>query len=256
MNVGAAYNAVNANNDVDDNNAGGDNNVATIHMATTLRAMQNRQTRRYHHGDLRAALLTRAEETLKEKGPAALSLRELARDLGVSHAAPSRHFKDKQALLDALAQVGFERMGEALAASQATADETFADRLGALTRAYVGFAVTNAELLDLMFSIKHDPEASESLVQAAQNMSVLAMRLIEEGQRRGEVRAGSVDSVAVPIFTTIHGFASFAVSGTLSPELADSGLENVIAHTLRGCAPDAPRTDAPQPDEHPRTLPR
>ena len=169
-NVGVANNAVNANNAVDanndgsDNKGGADNNVASGHMATTLTAMQTRQTRRYHHGDLRAALLTRAEETLREKGPAALSLRELARDLGVSHAAPSRHFKDKQALLDALALVGFERMGEALDASQATADETFADRLGALARSYVGFATANAELLDLMFSIKHDPTASEALV--------------------------------------------------------------------------------------------
>jgi AcrR family transcriptional regulator len=220
-------------------------------MAITLRAMQTRKTRRYHHGDLRAALLIRAEETLKEKGPAALSLRELARELCVSHAAPSRHFKDKQALLDALAQVGFERMSEALAASQATADETFADRLGALARAYVGFATANAELLDLMFSIKHDPEASETLVEASQNMSVLAIRLIEEGQRRGEVRTGPVDTVAVPLFTTLHGFASLAVSGTLSTESTDSDLENVIAYTLRGCAPDTP-----QPDEHPRTLPR
>ena len=56
--------------------------------------------RRYHHGDLRSALLRSAECALREKGAAALSLRELARDLGVSHAAPGRHFKDKQALLD------------------------------------------------------------------------------------------------------------------------------------------------------------
>lgn len=160
--------------------------------------MQTRQTRRYHHGDLRAALLTRAEETLREKGPAALSLRELARDLGVSHAAPSRHFKDKQALLDALALVGFERFGETLAASQETADETFADRLGALARSYVGFATANAELLDLMFSIKHDPAASAALVAASQNMGVLATRLIEEGQRRGEVREGPIESIALP----------------------------------------------------------
>ncbi|MGW3141017.1 TetR/AcrR family transcriptional regulator, partial [Streptomyces sp. NPDC001139] len=72
------------------------------------------RTRRYHHGDLRAALLARAEQTLRERGPGDLSLRELARDLGVSHAAPSRHFKDKQTLLDALAQTGFERLREVL----------------------------------------------------------------------------------------------------------------------------------------------
>src|SRR5919199_958702 len=59
--------------------------------------------RRYHHGNLRAALLERAESTLAERGAAALSLRQLARDAGVSHAAPQRHFKTKAALLDALA---------------------------------------------------------------------------------------------------------------------------------------------------------
>lgn len=209
-------------------------------MRTTLTAMQTGQTRRYHHGDLRAALLARAEETLKEKGPAALSLRELARDLGVSHAAPSRHFKDKQALLDALAEAGFDRLGEALAASQETADESFADRLGALARAYVGFATANAELLDLMFSIKHDPAASDALIKASQGMSVLGLRLIEDGQRRGEVREGPVASIATPLFTTLHGFAALAVSGTLPSASLKTDLEYVIAHTLRGCAPDVP----------------
>ena len=65
---------------------------------------------RYHHGDLRAALIARAAEVVVADGVGALSLRELARDLGVSHGAPSRHFPDKQALLDALALDGFERL--------------------------------------------------------------------------------------------------------------------------------------------------
>ena len=67
-------------------------------------------SRRYHHGDLRATLLASAEEMLREKGVAALSLRELARAAGVSHAAPSRHFKDKQALLDEMATEMYRRM--------------------------------------------------------------------------------------------------------------------------------------------------
>jgi AcrR family transcriptional regulator len=231
LNVGAANNAVNDNND------GGANNVAGGYIPVSMKAME---TRPYHHGDLRAALLTRAEETLKEKGPAALSLRELARDLGVSHAAPSRHFKDKQALLDALALAGFDRLGETVAASQEAAGESFADRLDALARAYVGFATANAELLDLMFSIKHDPGASEGLIKASQGMYVLALRMIKDGQRRGEVREGPMEDIGTPVFTTLHGFATLAVSGTLDAETLDAALEKVIAHTLRGCAPDAP----------------
>ncbi|MCO6005044.1 TetR/AcrR family transcriptional regulator [Actinoallomurus purpureus] len=199
--------------------------------------MQTRP-RRYHHGDLRAALLTRAEETLREKGPAALSLRELARDLGVSHAAPSRHFKDKQDLLDALALNGFERLGEIIAASQEGAGESFAERLDAMVRAYVGFATANAALLDLMYSIKHDPEASEALSVAAQRWAEEIVELIGDGQSRGEVREGPVERVGVPVFATLHGYAGLAVSGMLPPETTEHGLDDVIAHTLRGCAPD------------------
>ena len=67
--------------------------------------------RPYHHGNLRSELLSCAERALSEGGLAQLSLRDLARQVGVSHAAPRRHFADKQALLDALAQDGFDVVG-------------------------------------------------------------------------------------------------------------------------------------------------
>jgi AcrR family transcriptional regulator len=232
VNVGDDNNAVNDNNDDSAHNVDGD------YMTDTLTSMQTRP-RRYHHGDLRAALLTRAEETLREKGPAALSLRELARDLGVSHAAPSRHFKDKQALLDGLALLGFDRLGAALDASQEGVGTAFADRLDALARTYVGFATANAELLDIMYSVKHDPSASEDLVRASQQMALLTLGVIAEGQRAGEVREGPAEQIGTPIFSTLHGFADLAVSRAIPDEAVTSGLNEVIAYVLRGCAPDA-----------------
>ncbi|SCE35225.1 transcriptional regulator, TetR family [Streptomyces sp. SolWspMP-5a-2] len=209
-------------------------------MVDTLARMQT-PARRYHHGDLRAALLARAEETLRERGPAALSLRELARDLGVSHAAPSRHFKDKQALLDALALDGFERLAATAEASQKGVGDPFAERLRALVRAYVRFAADNAELLDLMYSVKHDPEASQGLLAVAFRWSDHAVALIEYGQRRGEVREGPVTEVALPVFAALHGYADLAVSGMLPPGVLDGGLDEgldvVLAFILRGSAP-------------------
>jgi len=196
--------------------------------------------RRYHHGDLRAALLSRAEQTLREKGPAALSLRELARDLGVSHAAPSRHFKDKQALLDALALTGFERMADVLEASQESVEETFAARIDAVVRAYVGFAQENAVLLDLMYSVKHDPTASEDLVVAVGRWSEIVELLVEEGQRSGEVREGPMERVGLTVFAVLHGYADLAAAGMLPPEVTEHGLDEVIAFILRGSAPDRP----------------
>ena len=97
----------------------------------------------YHHGNLREALLERAAEVIAEDGIEALSLRSLARDLGVSHAAPSRHFADRRALLGELAKDGFRRSA---AAMKIGAEEAGADpvaRYRALGRSYVRFAVEN-----------------------------------------------------------------------------------------------------------------
>ncbi len=73
--------------------------------------------RPYHHGNLRTALLAEAERTVRERGVQDLSLRELAREVGVSHGAPRRHFPDSQSLLNALAESGFLRLGRELQAA-------------------------------------------------------------------------------------------------------------------------------------------
>jgi AcrR family transcriptional regulator len=194
------------------------------------------KTRPYHHGDLRAALLSQAERTLRDKGPSVLSLRELARDVGVSHAAPSRHFKDKQALLDALVLEGFDRLEAALTTARDEAGDSYADRLAAIARAYVRFAIGNAALLDLMYSFKHDPAASEALIAAVQRLSAFSAELIGDGQHRGEVREGPVECIALPVMASLHGFATLAMTFTLPAEEVERGLDETIAFVLRGCS--------------------
>jgi len=95
----------------------------------------------YHHGNLREALLERAAEVIATGGVEAVSLRALARDLGVSHAAPRRHFADRGALLVELAREGFRRSGEAMAAGAEQAGPDPVARYRALGRSYVQFAV-------------------------------------------------------------------------------------------------------------------
>src|SRR3954469_14697371 len=125
-------------------------------------AMAVEEARRYHHGNLRSELLDAAERTLATRGPepprprrgrAELSRRELAREVGVSHAAPRRHFRDKQALLDALAENGFERLGRGLNRAMTKPGPGFRARLAAFAQAYVRFASRNAALLELMFAV-------------------------------------------------------------------------------------------------------
>src|SRR3989454_12819781 len=112
-------------------------------------------TRAYHHGNLRTALLEQAERSVREHGVERLSLRELARKTGVSHGAPRRHFPDRQALLDALAETGFARLGAELRSAADGAGEDFQARLGATAAAYVRFATRDAALLELMFAGKN-----------------------------------------------------------------------------------------------------
>src|SRR5258708_36313663 len=107
--------------------------------------------RPYHHGNLRTALLKQAELTVRDRGVQDLSLRELARQLGVSHGAPRRHFSDRQALLDALAEAGFARLGAELRSAADDAGADFEPRLMATAAAYVRFATHDAALLELMF---------------------------------------------------------------------------------------------------------
>src|SRR4051794_18912137 len=106
--------------------------------------------RPYHHGNLREALLEAAERAVEAAGAGKLTLRELSRELGVSHASPRRHFADKQALLDALAQRGFERLGAALARAAKDRGQGFDKRLTQLARAHVGFALKRPSLFALM----------------------------------------------------------------------------------------------------------
>lgn len=192
--------------------------------------------RRYHHGDLRAALLVRAEQTLRDRGAGALSLRELARDLGVSHAAPSRHFRDKQALLDALALAGFERLSEALERAAATGGG-FRARLTALARAYVDFAINDAELLEVMYAGKHDPQASEQLIGAVARMSTVLLHSITDAQAAGEIVAGDPIRIATVAATALHGFAMFTANGSLDPCTADETLDDIVHHLLYGLTP-------------------
>ncbi|MDF3300306.1 TetR/AcrR family transcriptional regulator [Streptomyces tropicalis] len=192
--------------------------------------------RPYHHGDLRAALLGGAERTLRERGAAALSLRELARETGVSHAAPGRHFRDKQALLDALALTGFERLAQVLGSAD-DAGLPLERRLAALARAYLGFTVDNTALLELMFSRKHDPDVSEQLAAAVDRSIGSFTRLVADAQQRGEIVEGDPERITLVAAAGLHGLAALVAGGSLPPEEALAGLDEHVRLVLHGLRP-------------------
>src|ERR1700761_4431870 len=148
-------------------------------METSDAMLSGVDDRPYHHGHLRATLLAEAERTLSEDGIEALSLRELARQAGVSHAAPRRHFADRQALLDAMAETGFTRLADEVQTAIGDAGGDYVARLRAGAGAYVRFATRDAALMELMFGVKNSAGAS-GVQRAAERLFAVVGDLIGE----------------------------------------------------------------------------
>ncbi|WP_067848426.1 TetR/AcrR family transcriptional regulator [Nocardia lijiangensis] len=193
------------------------------------------RTRSYHHGDLRAELLQRAEATLRESGVDGLSLRQLARDVGVSHAAPTRHFKDKQALLDALAVSGFEQLGAAL--EKTAACDGVGGRIREMAQTYLRFATENSALLELMFARRHSPAAAEAVTEAVDRAFAAPVALIADAQARGEVIAGEPRRIALSAVAVLQGLATFIGSGVIDADTAHELLDETTGYMLDGLRP-------------------
>jgi AcrR family transcriptional regulator len=204
-------------------------------------------SRPFHHGNLRAALLEQAETMLRETGVEGLSLRELARRAGVSHGAPRSHFIDRQALLDALAVQGFERLtGLVEVALSGTPDP--AAKLRLVGHAYVGFAVDDAALMELMFTIRADGGSDAVERAAARLFQVLDDALAER-------RAGRADEDARTRFkflfaATMQGTASLVVTRRLGRDRADTVVDDAVEALL--ASPLGTQVD---PERRPRRRP-
>jgi AcrR family transcriptional regulator len=176
-------------------------------------------TRNYHHGDLRAALVEAGLKALETTEFSDLSLRQLARDAGVSATAVYRHFPDKQALLKALANAGIEQLGRYQQAA-AEAAGTSAAAFGATGRAYVRFALANPALFRLIFS-HLDP------VGATVFGDSLAARLLQEkaAQAVGDDQS-QAQRLMVQAWAVVHGLAMLMLDGQLPRD--DALIDRVI----------------------------
>jgi AcrR family transcriptional regulator len=139
------------------------------------------ESRPYHHGDLRRALVDAARRLLEAEGPSALSLRAVAREAGVSPAAPYHHFKDKAELLDAVAQEGWDRLQVEMAAAK-NSDHGL-HQLTALGIAYVCFARDNPALYRVMYDATRDKESLPEGMQDDKDSAYCMVRdtMIEHG---------------------------------------------------------------------------
>lgn len=183
----------------------------------------------YHHGNLRAALLDAAERLLRADGVASLSLRSVAKAAGVSHTAPYRHFADKQALLAALAEIGFARLRDGMAAAAAKHPGDPRRQLVEAGIAYVRLASAHPELTHLMFGgALPDDAADEAQRQTAQAAFQGLVRIIEDGVRAGTFVDRPPLELAVAAWSLVHGVAMLLTTGRLDR----TGLGRIRAETL------------------------
>ena len=174
----------------------------------------------YHHGNLRRALLDAAWDLVARDGLDGLSLRAVAREAGVSHAAPAHHFKDKAGLIEALAVEGYERFERALDAAWRDSPHVGMERLADVGLAYIRFVQENPEAFRLM----NRPElrggsGSVAVREAAGSCGAVLERGLREvgGPGRSDADLSSDGMLA---WTGVHGFAVLAIDGLL-PLAAD-----------------------------------
>lgn len=178
----------------------------------------------YHHGDLPAAALDAVDGIVREEGPGAVSIREVARRIGVSNAAPGHHFGDKAGLLTAYATRGFERLTDRLVAAAGGED-----RLLDAGLAYVAFALDEPGLFAVMFR----PELLHATDPALQRAETAAFGELLEAVRSVRGAADPDDSglrfAAAGAWSIVHGFAALWLQGALGPDITE-GPPAAAAH--------------------------
>ncbi len=186
----------------------------------------------YHHGNLREAVLRAAAEAVQREGPHAVNLRALAREIGVSHTAPRHHFGDGRGVLTALAVQGYRELTQRL--REAADEGDFLD----MGVAYVGFALERPAHFQVLFRpdlvntedpcLRRAADAlSDQLTEGARHFTALD----DDFAAGGSSNDGIASSTALAAWSMAHGFATLAISGTLSP--SDGDLIDLARITLR-----------------------
>ncbi len=179
----------------------------------------------YHHGDLRRAILEAALRLVASKGVEGFSLREAAREVGVSPAAAYRHFEDKAALLEALAVEGMGRLAMAMEKAIARTPGApgsavrAAAELSAVGRAYVEFAVAHASHFRVMFGPWCEHSGMDELPPEATPLGrdpyQILVDALDRLVRSGAIAPAAREGAEIVAWSSVHGLASLVVEGSL-----------------------------------------
>jgi AcrR family transcriptional regulator len=177
----------------------------------------------YHHGNLREALLDSAEHAIVEQTAEALSLRALARTAGVSQTAPYRHFNDRNTLLAAVSERGYQRLIKALHGAIDSIEDDAERQVREAASCYVQFAIDNPQLFKLMFGPLLQPTLSHPELHASiRECNHLVQSMLANGIRSGSFREEDIRYLTNTAWAGIHGLATLVID---MPDLFEQHIE-------------------------------
>jgi AcrR family transcriptional regulator len=191
-------------------------------------------TRAYHHGALRDALIDASEALLAERGLEGFTLREVARRAGVSPAAPAHHFGDVRGLLTAVATRAFEELESRLTRADEAAGGAGGDRrvrLRAQGEAYIRFALDRPGLFDLMFRVAK-LDTTDPVFNAAGDAAFAVLERAVSGDASASGPGPDSPPGAIVAWSLVHGFARLALDGQFGGDDQADWLEAPLAAVL------------------------
>jgi AcrR family transcriptional regulator len=194
---------------------------------------------RYHHGDLKNALIQAGVQVLAQGGVQNFSLRKVAQAAGVSHSAPYAHFADKQALIAAISTAGFEKLLFSLTQAAETNLDDPARQMLAVIDAYLNFAQSDPDHFRITFSTSVDVESDyPAFAESSKKNYELFVQLVASWQQAGFVGPGEPEIIAVSLWGLLHGIILLAMDRQIPLSVTGTfSLRELILRTFQQVVP-------------------
>lgn len=191
-------------------------------------------SKKYHHGDLKNALIKAGVEILAKEGVGGLSLRKVAQRAGVSHSAPYAHFPDKQSLIAAISTEGFNQLYAELEAAISPHSKSPKKQLVEGAQAYVRFALKYSDTFKIMFSGVLEKEKDySSFVEISSKTFKLVVEVVQACQNAGVLPTAPANLMAVSVWGQVHGIVSLALEGQISHTLLEKkNIESIVSFAM------------------------
>ena len=191
-------------------------------------------SKKYHHGDLKNALIKAGVEILAKEGVDGLSLRKVAQHAGVSHSAPYAHFPDKQSLIAAISTEGFNQLYAELEAAVSPYSKNPKKQLIEGARAYVRFAEKHTDTFKIMFSGVLEKEKDyPSFVEISSKTFKLVVEVVQACQSAAILPAAPADLMAVSVWGQLHGIVSLALEGQVPHTVLDRhNIQEIVSFAI------------------------